>query len=110
MLSNGITFDQNGLVSVVVQSVSGRVLMVAWMNAEALETTLRTGVMTFWSRSRREIWVKGATSGNTQALVRLERDCDGDALLAIVEEAGAACHNGTESCFDSETLFDGETK
>jgi phosphoribosyl-AMP cyclohydrolase len=84
--------------------------MLAWMNAEALEATLRTGVVTFWSRSRQELWVKGATSGNTQKLLTLERDCDGDTLLAIVDEAGPACHNGTESCFDSETLFDGKTK
>jgi phosphoribosyl-AMP cyclohydrolase len=83
--------------------------MLAWMNAETLEATMRTGVMTFWSRSRQEIWVKGATSGNTQKLVKLERDCDGDSLLAIVEEVGPACHNGTESCFDSETLLDGGT-
>lgn len=110
MPTSGIAFDQDGLVAVVVQSISGRVLMLAWMNAEALEATLRTGVVTFWSRSRQELWVKGATSGNTQKLLRLERDCDGDALLAIVDEAGPACHNGTESCFDSETLFDGETK
>ena len=110
MPTSGIAFDQDGLVAVVVQSISGRVLMLAWMNAEALEATLRTGVVTFWSRSRQELWVKGATSGNTQKLLTLERDCDGDTLLAIVDEAGPACHNGTESCFDSETLFDGKTK
>ena len=109
MQSSGVTFDRGGLVAVVVQSTSGRVLMLAWMNAETLETTMRTGVLTFWSRSRQEIWVKGAATGNTQRLVKLERDCDGDSLLAIVEEAGPACHNGTESCFDSETLFDDGT-
>jgi phosphoribosyl-AMP cyclohydrolase len=82
--------------------------MVAWMNEEALDQTLSTGVMTFWSRSRQEIWVKGATSGNTQRLLRLELDCDGDALLAIVEESGPACHNGTDSCFDSHVFIEGE--
>jgi len=108
MSRSGIAFNQDGLVCVVVQSQTGRVLMVAWMNEEALDQTLNTGVMTFWSRSRQEIWVKGATSGNTQRLLRLELDCDGDALLAIVEESGPACHNGTDSCFDTHVFFDGE--
>lgn len=108
MLHSGIVFNQDGLVCVVVQSKSGRVLMVAWMNEEALRLTLSTGVMTFWSRSRQEIWVKGLTSGNTQRLLKLELDCDGDALLATVVESGPACHNGTESCFDSKVIFEGE--
>lgn len=108
MSTSGVVFNQDGLACVVVQSLTGRVLMVAWMNEQALEQTLSTGVMTFWSRSRQEIWIKGSTSGNTQKLRKLELDCDGDALLATVEESGPACHNGTESCFDSELLFDGE--
>jgi phosphoribosyl-AMP cyclohydrolase len=108
MLNSGIAFNQDGLVCVVVQSTTGRVLMVAWMNEEALKLTVEKGIMTFWSRSRQEIWVKGATSGNTQRLLKLELDCDGDALLATVEESGPACHNGTDSCFDSQVIFDGE--
>jgi phosphoribosyl-AMP cyclohydrolase len=108
MPTSDIVYNQDGLVCVVVQSVFGRVLMVAWMNAEALSLTLSTGVMTYWSRSRQEIWVKGSTSGNQQKLIKLERDCDGDALLATVEEAGPACHNGTQSCFDTEVIFEGE--
>lgn len=108
MSTNGVSFNQDGLVCVVVQSLGGRVLMVAWMNEQAFELTLSTGDMTFWSRSRQEIWVKGATSGNRQKLLKLELDCDGDALLATVEEAGPACHNGTDSCFDSKVVFDGE--
>lgn len=106
MSDSGIVFNPDGLVCVVVQSQSGRVLMVAWMNEEALNQTLSTGVMTFWSRSRKEIWVKGSTSGNSQRLLKLELDCDGDALLAIVDENGPACHNGTDSCFDTHVLFD----
>ena len=108
MPKNNVIFNADGLVSVVVQSESGRVLMVAWMNSEALAQTLDTGLMTFWSRSRQELWVKGATSGNTQQLVKLEVDCDGDALLATVAENGPACHNGTDSCFDTRVLFDRE--
>ncbi len=108
MSTSGVAFNEDGLVSVVVQSRSGRVLMVAWMNEQALEMTINSGDMTFWSRSRKEIWVKGVTSGNTQRLLKLELDCDGDALLATVDESGPACHNGTESCFDSQTLFEGE--
>ena len=106
MSDSGIVFNRDGLVCVVVQSQSGRVLMVAWMNVEALNQTLSTGVMTFWSRSRQEIWVKGSTSGNAQKLLQLELDCDGDALLATVDENGPACHNGTDSCFDTHVLFD----
>jgi phosphoribosyl-AMP cyclohydrolase len=108
MSTSGVVYNQDGLVCVVVQSLTGRVLMVAWMNQQALEQTLSTGIMTFWSRSRQEIWVKGSTSGNTQKLHKLELDCDGDALLATVDESGPACHNGTKSCFDSKLLFDGE--
>ena len=108
MSTNGVAFNEDGLVSVVVQSRSGRVLMVAWMNEQSLDMTINSGIMTFWSRSRKEIWVKGATSGNTQRLLKLELDCDGDALLATVDESGPACHNGTASCFDSQTLFEGE--
>ena len=100
-----LKFDNNGLVSAIVQdAVSGRVLMLAHMNAEAVQQTLDTKVATLWSRSRGEIWVKGATSGNTQRVISIEVDCDRDAILLQVEAAGPACHNGTESCFDSEQV------
>jgi phosphoribosyl-AMP cyclohydrolase len=97
-----LKFDSNGLIPTIVQSAdTGRVLMLAWMNQESLTLTVEKGETIFWSRSRQEIWHKGATSGNTQKLVKLQADCDGDTLLAIVHEAGPACHNGTESCFDT---------
>ena len=78
---------------------SGQVLMVAWMNAESLDLTLTTGETHFWSRSRGELWHKGATSGNIQRVVRLWADCDADTLLVQVEPAGPACHTGATSCF-----------
>lgn len=97
-----LKFDANGLIPTIVQSAdSGRVLMLAWMNEESLALTVEKGETVFWSRSRQELWHKGATSGNTQKVVKLQADCDGDTLLAIVHEAGPACHNGTESCFDT---------
>jgi len=73
--------------------------MLAWMNLEAVERTLKTGKLTYWSRSRSEFWIKGETSGNTQELVELRFDCDRDALLAIVEQKGPACHTNRKSCF-----------
>jgi|LSQX01.2.fsa_nt_gb phosphoribosyl-ATP pyrophosphohydrolase/phosphoribosyl-AMP cyclohydrolase len=95
-----VQFAADGLVPVIVQDVlSGEVLMMAWANRESLEATLTTGMMTFWSRSRKEIWKKGETSGNTLLLQELRLDCDGDALLALVEPAGPACHTGERSCF-----------
>ncbi|MBL3540510.1 MAG: bifunctional phosphoribosyl-AMP cyclohydrolase/phosphoribosyl-ATP diphosphatase HisIE [Aminivibrio sp.] len=95
-----VKFDGDGLVPVIVQDVlSGEVLMMAWANREALEAALSSGMMTFWSRSRREIWKKGETSGNTLALQELRLDCDGDALLALAEPAGPACHTGERTCF-----------
>ena len=100
-----VNFDANGLVAAIVQSTSGRVLMFAWMNAESLKQTLNIGETVFFSRSRQELWHKGATSGNTQRVLKIELDCDSDALLIQVEEAGPACHTGEESCFDVETLF-----
>jgi phosphoribosyl-AMP cyclohydrolase/phosphoribosyl-ATP pyrophosphohydrolase/phosphoribosyl-AMP cyclohydrolase len=97
-----LKFDADGLIPTVVQSAdTGRVLMLAWMNLESLQLTVENGETVFWSRSRQELWHKGATSGNTQKIVKLQADCDGDTLLAIVHEAGPACHNGTESCFDT---------
>jgi phosphoribosyl-ATP pyrophosphohydrolase/phosphoribosyl-AMP cyclohydrolase len=95
-----ITFDRQGLVPCVIQDWrTGEVLTLAYMNELALQRTLETGELHLWSRSRGELWHKGATSGNTQAVRALRLDCDGDAVLALVEQIGAACHNGTRSCF-----------
>ena len=95
-----IQFNEAGLVPAIAQQHDTReVLMLAWMNAEALRETLATGQVTYWSRSRRELWRKGATSGHTQKLVELRYDCDADALLLLVEQTGAACHTGERSCF-----------
>lgn len=95
-----IRFDDQGLVPTVVQDhVSGDVLMVAWMNAESLARTLQTGETWFWSRSREELWNKGASSGNRQRVVELRLDCDGDTLLVRVDRDGPACHTGEDSCF-----------
>jgi len=95
-----IEFDQQGLAPCVVQDfATGEVLMLAYMNAEALARTRATGELHLWSRSRAELWHKGATSGNTQAVRALRVDCDGDALLALVEPAGPACHTGERTCF-----------
>lgn len=96
-----VRFDQDGLVPGIVQdTATGRVLMVAYLNRESLKLTRETGVAHFWSRSRQEIWRKGATSGNTMAVRSITGDCDGDALLLQVVPAGPACHTGAESCFD----------
>jgi phosphoribosyl-ATP pyrophosphohydrolase/phosphoribosyl-AMP cyclohydrolase len=95
-----VAYDEHGLVPCVVQdATSGEVLTVAYMNAEALRRTRETGEMHFFSRSRQEQWHKGATSGNTQTLRALRYDCDGDALVAIVDPAGPACHTGERTCF-----------
>lgn len=95
-----LSFDGRGLIPCVVQQHdTGEVLMVAWMNAESLRLTLETGTTWFWSRSRRELWNKGATSGNMQRLVSISADCDGDTLLARVDSPGPACHTGSRSCF-----------
>ena len=90
----------DGLVAAIVQEAgTGDVLMMAWMDDEALHRTLTTGRATYWSRSRREYWVKGATSGHHQFVRSVALDCDGDALLVTVEQIGAACHTGTHTCF-----------
>ena len=95
-----IEFDERGLVPCVVQHWrTGEVLTLAYMNAEALERTRQSGEMHFYSRSRDELWHKGATSGNTQAVRAIRYDCDGDALLALVEPRGPACHTGQRTCF-----------
>ncbi|CAB4698390.1 MAG: phosphoribosyl-AMP cyclohydrolase [Actinobacteria bacterium] len=95
-----IRWNSEGLVPAIVQDVtSGEVLMLAWVNATALELTQTQGLATYWSRSRGEIWTKGATSGNVQQVVRISLDCDGDTLLYQVEQKGAACHTGERTCF-----------
>ncbi len=95
-----LCFDARGLVPVIAQDVaSHEVLMMAWMNAEAVVKTLATGRVTYWSRSRNSFWVKGETSGNRQHLVELRLDCDRDCLLAVVRQEGPACHTGRRTCF-----------
>jgi phosphoribosyl-ATP pyrophosphohydrolase/phosphoribosyl-AMP cyclohydrolase len=95
-----IRYDEHGLVPVVIQDWNtGEVLTLAYANAEAVARTRETGELHLWSRSRDELWHKGATSGNTQAVRALRLDCDGDALLALVEPAGPACHTGQRTCF-----------
>jgi phosphoribosyl-ATP pyrophosphohydrolase/phosphoribosyl-AMP cyclohydrolase len=95
-----IAYDDQGLVPCIIQDWhSGEVLTLAYTNAEALAATRRTGELHLWSRSRNELWHKGATSGNTQKVRAIRYDCDGDALLALVEPAGPACHTGERTCF-----------
>ncbi len=96
---------ENGLIPVVVQDVrNNNVLMLAYMNEEAMELTKKTGFMHYWSRSRKSIWKKGEISGNYQKCVELMTDCDGDALLARVEQTGVACHTGSYSCFSKDPI------
>jgi phosphoribosyl-ATP pyrophosphohydrolase/phosphoribosyl-AMP cyclohydrolase len=98
-----VKWDEQGLVPAVVQDVNTRqVLMVAYMNEESLRQTLEMGETVFWSRSREELWHKGATSGNNQRVREIYVDCDGDTLLILVEPAGPACHTGAVSCFFSK--------
>ncbi len=117
-ITDEVKFDEKGLVPAVVQDAdSGDVLMVAYMNREALEKTLETGFAHFWSRSRQELWKKGATSGNLQRVESVKVDCDADTILLQVIQEGAACHEGYRSCFyrtvdgdslqvNSERVFD----
>ena len=107
-------FSSDGLIPAIVQQTSdgdvpvGRVLMLAWMNREALEKSLETGLMHYWSRSRKKLWLKGETSGHIQKIKRWFADCDRDVLLFEVEQAGGACHTGYNSCFFQE--FDRDAK
>ena len=97
---NNVKFDERGLVPAIAQDyLSGEVLMMAWMNANALEKTLESKNIYYWSRSRNELWRKGATSGHTQTLKEILLDCDGDTILLKIEQVGAACHTGERSCF-----------
>ncbi|WP_111732915.1 phosphoribosyl-AMP cyclohydrolase [Roseovarius amoyensis] len=103
-----LTYDARGLIPAIAQDAeSGEVLMLAWMNAEAVARTLETGRVTYWSRSRQSFWVKGETSGHVQDLVEMRVDCDRDCLLVLVRQTGPACHTNRRSCFYT-ALRDGE--
>lgn len=95
-----LSYDQNGLIPAIAQdAASGEVLMLAWMNADAVARTLETGRVTYWSRSRQSSWIKGETSGHVQKLVEMRLDCDRDAILVLVDQTGPACHTNRRSCF-----------
>jgi phosphoribosyl-AMP cyclohydrolase len=105
-----LSYDTAGLIPAIAQDhATGAVLMLAWMNRDALVRTIETGRVTYWSRSRSALWEKGATSGHRQRLVDLRIDCDRDALLLVVEQTGPACHTGRQSCFFT-ALRDGQEK
>ncbi len=94
-----LKYNDQGLIPAIAQDEAGDVLMMAWMNADAVARTLETGRVTYWSRSRQAFWVKGETSGHVQRLIEMRVDCDRDTLLMIVEQTGAACHTHRRSCF-----------
>ncbi|WP_199036817.1 phosphoribosyl-AMP cyclohydrolase [Glycomyces salinus] len=101
----GVKFNEQGLVPAIAQQHdTGEVLMLAWMNAEALRRTVDTREGTYWSRSRGELWVKGATSGNRQEVKSVSIDCDGDTVLLQVDQTGPACHTGTRTCFTGRRI------
>lgn len=101
---NELSFNDQGLIAVITQDFTSKdVLMMAWMNLSALLKTLDTGQMTYWSRSRNALWIKGETSGHTQELVEMSFDCDGDTILCKVNQKGAACHTGRPNCFYLKT-------
>ncbi len=105
-----LKFDANGLIqAIVTDAVSGRVLTLAYMNRESLQISMEKELTCFWSRSRQELWLKGETSGNYQHIVSITADCDGDALLVVVEPDGPACHKGTFSCFENP-VWQSETR
>ena len=105
---DGLKFNDDGLIPAIIQEEgTGRVLMMAWMNADSIRDTIETGKTHFWSRSRQKYWMKGESSGNTQQVKDLAYDCDGDTLLIQVEQIGAACHEGYKSCF-FRSVKDGE--
>lgn len=104
-----LNFNEDGLVPVIAQQFDSKaVLMLAWMNKDAIYTTLETGKMTYWSRSRQQYWVKGESSGHTQTFKSMSFDCDGDALLCLVDQNGGACHTGRSNCFYHQV--DGENQ
>ena len=104
-----LRFDANGLIpAIVVDAVSKRVLTLAYMNRESLAISMEKGLTCFWSRSRQELWLKGKTSGNYQHIVSITADCDGDALVVLVDKDGPACHLGTDSCFENPVWLSDE--
>ncbi|MCC5959977.1 MAG: phosphoribosyl-AMP cyclohydrolase [Rhodobacteraceae bacterium] len=106
-----LTYDDNGLIPVIAQDhESGQVLMMAWMNADAVTQTLQTGRVTYWSRSRQSFWIKGETSGHVQKLVDFRLDCDRDCLLVMVDQTGPACHTNRKSCFYTAVRDGAETE
>ena len=106
---NSLKFNADGLIPAIIQDRStGRVLMMAWMNRASIEKTIESGYTHFWSRSRMAFWKKGESSGNTQRVLDVAFDCDGDTLLVQVEQVGAACHEGYRSCFFRSMRKDGE--
>lgn len=105
-VADRVKWNADGLVCTVAQAYgTGEVLMVAWMNAEALRRTLTTREGTYFSRSRQRLWVKGETSGHRQRVREVRLDCDGDTVLLVVEQTGAACHTGDRTCFDADVLL-----
>ena len=105
-----LKFDENSLIPAIIQdNENNEILMVAYMNREAVQRTLESGRVCFWSRSRQEFWIKGETSGHTQTVRSVAFDCDGDALLIKVEQKGGACHTGYRSCFFREVSPDGNS-
>ncbi|MBQ4625343.1 MAG: bifunctional phosphoribosyl-AMP cyclohydrolase/phosphoribosyl-ATP diphosphatase HisIE [Clostridia bacterium] len=105
-----LKFDENGLIpAVVVDAITKKVLTVAYMNRESLRISMEKGLTCFWSRSRKELWLKGETSGNYQHIVSITADCDGDALTVMVEKDGPACHTGSDSCF-TNPIYQSEDK
>jgi len=105
-----LKFDEKGLIpAIVVDSITKKVLTLAYMNRESLEISMERGLTCFWSRSRQELWLKGETSGNYQHIVSITADCDNDALVVVVEKDGPACHTGTDSCFTKE-LYQSEER
>ncbi|MEO0677396.1 MAG: phosphoribosyl-AMP cyclohydrolase [Pseudomonadota bacterium] len=105
-----LTYDARGLIPAIAQAEDGTVLMMAWMNAEAVARTLETRRVTYWSRSRQSFWIKGETSGHVQELIDLRVDCDRDCLLLIVRQSGPACHTGRLSCFYTAVRDGAETE
>lgn len=105
-----LKFNDAGLIPAIAQAEDGEVLMMAWMNAEAIGETLETAQVTYWSRSRAELWRKGATSGHVQVLVDFRVDCDRDCLLLVVRQTGAACHTFRRSCFYTAVRDGSETE
>ena len=100
-----LKFNEQGLIPAIAQDVSsGEVLMMAWMNEESLKLTMDTGYATYYSRSRKEFWKKGDTSGNVQKVISMKYDCDGDTILMLVDQTGAACHTGSKSCFFNDIV------